>query len=78
MFSNDNIRYRNKQRITRVRMKRSRLLRNRNTSFITSPDINECDETENRCNGGECINDDGGYRCICSEDFKGVDCQYGS
>jgi len=33
-------------------------------------DINECREVASMCAGGECINFDGYYECLCPEGFK--------
>lgn len=33
-------------------------------------DVNECEEVEGMCAGGDCINLDGYYECLCPTGFK--------
>lgn len=33
--------------------------------YDTGADLNECEFMPNACTGGDCINTDGSYRCIC-------------
>ena len=36
-------------------------------------DVNECDEEEDLCqNGGQCLNEPGGYECLCYDGFEGL------
>ena len=44
--------------------------RGRGGSGGTSRDFNECEMMENLCEGGDCINTDGSFRCQCPPGYK--------
>lgn len=39
------------------------------TPFALLPDIDECEETPDICDGGQCSNIPGEYRCLCYDGF---------
>ena len=39
-------------------------------------DVNECIDLT-LCNNGTCINEDGGYSCVCESGYTGASCENG-
>lgn len=38
-------------------------------ALCVSPDVNECEEDVDICDGGQCTNVPGAYHCVCHEGF---------
>ena len=48
----------------------------RSILFVWFPDIDECVNTD-ICNNGTCLNNDGGFTCLCATGFTGLLCEAG-
>ena len=51
------------------RVRRSSLPGQPRNTCVRLPDIDECEETPDVCDGGQCTNIPGEYRCLCYDGF---------
>lgn len=42
---------------------------------MTCVDVDECEEDDDLCNTGDCINTEGSYYCMCDEEHAGKHCE---